>query len=88
MVMTADFVLSLRWRDRRFEFRNLDVDPSLNRIGNHRLKQIWVPRLSFTNALESLYTMVDDLSTAVAVRQGAPKKDDYTSAKEGELDYL
>ena len=47
------------------------------------LGQIWVPKLSFTNALGPFQTNVDELTNGLLIRQARPLKEDERAAIEG-----
>ncbi len=84
MTFNVNFVLGLGWTDIRLNMQNLNNDPSQNRLGHDKLMALWVPQLSFSNALGSLQTVVDEMTTAVIVRkQEKPNNDRFTSPFEG-----
>ncbi len=84
MKFTVDYFLNLRWRDRRFDMRNLNEDTTLNKLSYKTISMMWVPQLSFFNALGNLQTTLDRMTSAVVVRgKGNKFRDDFSSAAEG-----
>ncbi len=84
MKFRADINVRLRWYDDRIHFRDLNDNPALNRVGEGDLDGLWVPRLSFVNALGPYLTIFDELSSVMLVKETAPLEEDFSSAKEGE----
>ena len=80
---TSDFYLSLRWYDLRIDFRDLNNITSLNSLNEMDQDTIWVPRLSFINALGPFQTKVDELTTGLLVREDSPLDEDVSQATEG-----
>ena len=72
MKFTADFILSLRWRDFRVTFLNLNEFTLLNTLSEEEVESLWKPQLTFDNALGPHETIYDDKVTALLVRGSKP----------------
>ena len=58
-VIKFKFYLLLSWIDDDLSYRNLNVNPNLNRLGSEQNAKIWQPVLTFTNTEDSIETDVD-----------------------------
>ena len=80
---TADFYLNLRWYDLRLSFNDLNNVTYLNALTKEDKNSIWVPTLSFLNALGPYSTVVDESTSGVLVRLGKPLPEDISLTQEG-----
>ena len=78
---TADFHLNLRWHDLRLDLWDLDHNFNLNRLSGGDEEDIWMPKLSFINALGSVVSVGSQ--TGIAIRENDPLKEDISQATEG-----
>ena len=83
MKYTVDFFLSLRWRDNRLKFRDLNNRTATNSLSGADLKAIWSPSISFLYSLGPYQTKVDEMVTAHLVRESDPLDEDFSTATEG-----
>ena len=67
----------------RVDYRDLNNVTILNSLDPSDRDTIWVPKLAFTNAHGPYQTEVDNMTTAVLIREGNPLREDYTNAIEG-----
>ena len=72
---TADFVLSMRWRDPRLVWYDLRGATDLNSLDKDTQTKIWSPELSFTNAKIIGGSRVDSISSKLVLRVGKPAPD-------------
>ena len=72
---TADFVLSMRWRDPRLVWYDLRGATDLNSLDKDTQTKIWSPELSFTNAKIIGGSRVDSISSTLVLRVGQPVPD-------------
>ncbi|XP_064100869.1 uncharacterized protein LOC135211492 [Macrobrachium nipponense] len=70
LTLTANFKLSLRWRDLRINFLNLKDDGSLNVLPPGMATSIWTPKVFFSNAQKNVHTNLDQGARVECVRQG------------------
>ena len=75
---TADFYLHLRWYDFRIDYKDLNNLTTLNSLSESDRDSIWSPTLAFVNALGPYTTVLDDKSSGILVREGAPLQEDIT----------
>lgn len=80
---TADFYLNLRWYDLRLGFMDLNNVTYLNTLTKEDKNSIWVPTLSFLNALGPYSTVVDESTSGVLVRLGKPLPEEISLTQEG-----
>ena len=82
---TADFVLTMRWRDPRLEWYDLRGATDLNTLNREDQSRIWSPTLSFTNAKIIGGSKVDSITSTVVQRIGQPLPDDIARALEANV---
>ena len=81
---TVDFYLNLRWKDERLNFQDLNNRTTQNQLTISERNALWVPKLTFINAMTQFETGVDKSTTGTVVRLGKPGKGiDMTLAREG-----
>ena len=81
---TVDFYLNLRWKDERLNFQDLNNRTTQNQLTLSERNALWVPKLTFINAMTQFETGVDKSTTGTVVRLGKPGKGiDMTLAREG-----
>ena len=81
----VDFVLSMRWLDPRFTFRNLKEIYYLNSVPPDVIQKMWIPSLSMPNALQAEGTKVDEGITMNIVKIGSRLPDDLSIAREAKV---
>jgi len=82
---TADFVLSMRWRDPRLVWYDLRGATDLNSLDKQKQTKIWSPELSFTNAKIIGGSKVDSISSTLVLRVGQPAPDNIERALEANV---
>jgi len=82
---TADFVLSMRWRDPRLVWYDLRGATDLNSLDKETQTKIWSPELSFTNAKIIGGSRVDSISSTLILRVGQPAPDNIERALEANV---
>ena len=81
---TVDFYLKLRWKDERVNYQDLNNRTTQNQLTLSERNALWVPKLTFINAMTQFETGVDKSTTGRVVRLGKPGKGiDMTLAREG-----
>ena len=81
---TVDFYLKLRWKDERVNYQDLNNRTTQNQLTLSERNALWVPKLTFINAMTQFETGVDKSTTGTVVRLGKPGKGiDMTLAREG-----
>lgn len=81
---TVDFYLKLRWKDERINYQDLNNRTTQNQLTLSERNALWVPKLTFINAMTQFETGVDKSTTGRVVRLGKPGKGiDMTLAREG-----
>ena len=86
LTFTADFDLMMRWVDQRLVFFDLRGTAELNSLSSKVQRNIWSPKLSFTNAKIIGGTLVDDTTTTVIARKClCPAPDDVRMAVESNV---
>ena len=81
---TVDFYLKLRWKDERINYQDLNNRTTQNQLTLSERNALWVPKLTFINAMTQFETGVDKSTTGTVVRLGKPGKGiDMTLAREG-----
>ena len=81
---TVDFYLKLRWKDERVNYQDLNNRTTQNQLTLSERNALWVPKLTFINAMTQFETGVDKSTTGTVVRLGKPEKGiDMTLAREG-----
>ena len=81
---TVDFYLKLRWKDERVNYQDLNNRTTQNQLTLSERNALWVPKLTFINAMTQFETGVDKSTTGRVVRLGKPGVGiDMTLAREG-----
>lgn len=81
---TVDFYLKLRWKDERINYQDLNNRTTQNQLTLSERNALWVPKLTFINAMTQFETGVDKSTTGRVVRLGKPEVGiDMTLAREG-----
>ncbi len=83
MKFTADVLLRMRWYESRIVVKDLNTNPTINRLNEKDFSSLWTPQLSFANALGPFQTRVDDIASAVFIRETGHLKEDFSTSVEG-----
>ncbi len=77
MTFKARFSLKLTWFDWRVQYFNLkNMTENLNYLSNKDIKDIWLPKLIFSNSIEEIILKFDEISSVIVQRLGKPDGDD------------
>ncbi len=80
---TVDYHHTMKWYDSRLSFNDLNNITALNALSENDQDCLWVPSLSFVNALGPYQTIVDDKTTGVLIREDEPLMERLERAVEG-----
>lgn len=70
LTFVTSFELKLRWVDKRLNYLNLKDDLTLNVLTTESMKNIWIPKLFFSNAFGNVFTNVDQGSRIECIQEG------------------
>ncbi len=72
MKMTVDFLLMLKWYDRRLQYQHLKSrSNAMNTLSLEDLGSMWIPEISFANTDGNQMTRVNDSTEAYVVVNGS-----------------
>ena len=71
MKITTKYNLYLEWEDPRIIFYNLKENQNLNGLVQDELKEIWIPKIIFSNTQSNKFSSLDEKSIGVVTRKGS-----------------